>query len=96
MLSDKHNLLMAKSIGLKFSMLTLLAQEVPFGIPQYIQFILHGPLSSAKLLILANSKYVDFAVPYDGLYFSTEIVPIFHSGNYDCRDFFASYCYVMG
>ena len=41
--SDKHNSIMAKATGLIFSRFNITsAQEVPFGIPQYIQCILHG------------------------------------------------------
>ena len=41
--SDKHNSLMAKARGLVLSLFNVaLAQEVPFGIPQYVQCILHG------------------------------------------------------
>ena len=41
--SDKRNSIMAKATGLIFSLFDVtLAREVPFGIPQYIQCILHG------------------------------------------------------
>ena len=51
MLSDKHNLMTAKARGLIFSMFDVaLAQQVPFGIPQYVQCILHG-LTSVFLCV---------------------------------------------
>ena len=40
--SDKHNSIMAKAMGLIFSLFDITsAREVPFGIPQYIQCVLH-------------------------------------------------------
>ena len=49
--SDKCNLITAKVTGLIFSLFNVaLAQEVPFGIPQYIQCILHG-LTSVLLCV---------------------------------------------
>jgi len=51
------------------------AQEVPFGIPHYVQYILRG-LTSVLLcvpLIFADSEIV------------TEIVCIFHSGYFDYK-----------
>ena len=41
--SDKHNLITAKATGLIFSLFDVAsAGHVPFGIPQYVQCILHG------------------------------------------------------
>ena len=41
--SDKRNSITAKATGLIFSLFDVaLAQQVPFGIPQYVQCILHG------------------------------------------------------
>ena len=61
--SDKHNSIMAKAMGLIFSLFDVaLAQEVPFGIPQYVQCILHG-LTSVLLcvpLIFADSEKCRF------------------------------------
>ena len=50
--SDKRNLITAKAtMGLIFSLFDVaLAREVPFGIPQYIQSILHG-LTSVLLCV---------------------------------------------
>ena len=49
--SDKCNLIMAKAMGLIFSLFDVVsAQEVPFGIPQYVQYILHG-LTSVLLCV---------------------------------------------
>ena len=60
---DKCNLIMAKATGLIFSMFDVsLAQEVPFGIPQYIQCILHR-LTSVLLcvpFIFADSEKCRF------------------------------------
>ena len=65
--SDKCNSIMAKAIGLIFSMFNVAsAREVPFGIPQYIQCILHG-LTSVLLcvpFIFADSEKCRFA--HDG------------------------------
>ena len=49
--SDKRNSITAKAMGLIFSPFDVAsAREVPFGIPQYIQCILHG-LTSVLLCI---------------------------------------------
>ena len=60
---DKRNSITAKATGLIFSLFDVaLAQEVPFGIPQYIQCILHG-LTSLLLcvpFIFADSKRCRF------------------------------------
>ena len=43
--SDKHNSTTAKATGLIFSLFDIAsAREVPFGIPQYVQCILHSVL----------------------------------------------------
>ena len=43
MLSDKRNSIMVKAIGLIFSLFDIIsAREVPLGILQYVQCILHG------------------------------------------------------
>ena len=80
---DKHNSIMAKVTGLMFSLFDVaLAREVPFGIPQYIQCILHG-LTSVLLyvpFILLTAKSVE-----------TEIIRIFHSGYFDCRGAFEQF-----
>ena len=59
MSSDKCNSIMAKATGLTFSLFDVAStQEVPFGIPQYIQYILHG-LTCVLLcvpFIFADSK----------------------------------------
>ena len=69
MSSDKCNLITAKATGLTFSLFDVAsAREVPFGIPQYVQCILHG-LTSVLLcvpFIFADSKSVDLAVARDG------------------------------
>ena len=57
--SDKRNLIAAKATGLIFSLFNVAsAREVPFGMPQYIQCILHG-LTSVLLCVpftFAGSK----------------------------------------
>ena len=41
--SDKRNSITARATGLTFSLFNVTsAREVPFGISQYIQYILHG------------------------------------------------------
>jgi len=61
--SVKHNSIMANATGLNFSQLDVtLARDVPFGIPQYIQCILHG-LTSVLLcvpFIFADSEKYRF------------------------------------
>ena len=47
--SDKRSLITAKATGLIFSLFAL-AREVPFGISQYVQCILHG-LASVLLCV---------------------------------------------
>ena len=61
--SDKCNLITAKVAGLIFSLFDVAsAREVPFGIPQYVQCILHG-LTSVLLcvpFIFADSEKCRF------------------------------------
>ena len=69
--SDKRNLITAKATGLIFSLFDVTsAQEVPFGIPHYIQCILHGltvPVSSfVSHSSLLTVKSVDLVVARDG------------------------------
>ena len=41
--SDKRNSIMAKATGLIFSLFDVAStRQVPFGIPRYVQCILHG------------------------------------------------------
>ena len=68
--SDKFNFIMAKAMGLIFSLFYVAsAQQVPFGIPQYMQCILHGltgPVSSfVSHSFLLTVKSVDLAVARD-------------------------------
>ena len=62
--SDKRNSIMAKAMGLIFSLFDVAsARQVPFGIPQYIQCILHG-LTNVLLcvpFIFADRESVDLA-----------------------------------
>ena len=61
--SDKSNSIMAKATGLIFSLFDVAsAREVPLGIPQYIQCILHE-LASILLcvpFIFADSERCQF------------------------------------
>ena len=63
--SDKRNLITAKATGLIFSLFDVAsARQVPFGIPQYTQCILHG-LNSVLLcvpFIFADSEKCRFGV----------------------------------
>ena len=67
--SDKRNSIMAKTMGWNFSLFDVAsAQQVPFGILQYVQCILHG-LTSVLLcvpFIFVDSKSVDLVVVSDG------------------------------
>ena len=41
--SDKHNSITTKTMGLIFSLFDIASsQDVPFGIPQYVQYTHHG------------------------------------------------------
>ena len=68
---DKHNSIMAKATGLIFSLFDVAsAQEVSFGIPQYLQFILYG-LTSVLLcvpFIFADSEKCRLAIACDGFH----------------------------
>ena len=70
-------------MGLIFSLFNIaLAREVPFGITQYIQCILHG-LTSVLLcvpFIFADREKCQFGGSTRWFPFITEIVHIFHSG----------------
>ena len=77
--SDKHNLITAKATGWFFSPFNVAsALEVSFGIPQYVQCILHG-LTSVLLCVAFLATVVYMIVHYSGLfqYFSYQsiIVP---------------------
>ena len=49
--SDKHNSITAKATGFIFSLFDITsAREVPFGILQYVQCVLHG-LTSVLLCV---------------------------------------------
>ena len=67
--SDKCNSIPTKATSLIFSLFDASsARKVPFGIPKYIQCILHG-LTSVLLcfpFIFADSKVVDLVVARDG------------------------------
>ena len=65
--SVKHNSIMVKATGLIFSLFDIAsAQEVSFGIPQYVQCILQG-LTSVLLsvpFIFADSENVNLVVAH--------------------------------
>ena len=67
--SDKHNLVMAKAMGLIFLLFDVAsARQVPFGIPQYVQCILHG-LTSVLFVShssMLTAKSVNLAIAHDG------------------------------
>ena len=64
--SDKHNSITAEATGLIFSLFDVAsAQRVPFGIPQYVQCILHG-LTSVSHSFLLTAKSVDLVIACDG------------------------------
>ena len=66
MSSDKRNSITVKPMGLIFSLFDVAsAQEVPFGIPQYVKCILHG-LTNVLHSSLLTAKGVDLAVARDG------------------------------
>ena len=61
-----HNSITAKPTGLIFSLFDVASpREVPFGIPQYVQCILHG-LTGLPHSSLLTAKGVDLAVARDG------------------------------
>ena len=67
--SDKRNSITAKATGLMFSLFDVAsAREVPFGILQYVQCILHGLISVLLCVpfIFADSESVTLAVAHDG------------------------------
>ena len=73
-------------MGLIFSLFDV--ASAAFGIPQYVQYILHG-LTSVLLCVpssLLTVKGVNLAVVHDAwLPFVMEIISIFCSGYFDCR-----------
>ena len=94
---------MAKATGLIFSLFNIAwYREVPFGIPQYIQCILHG-LTGVLLsvpFIFTDSEKCQFSGSMCWLPFETEIIRIIHSDYFDYKFTFRtvldSYCCVMG
>ena len=68
MLSDKHNLVTVKAMGLIILLFDIVSVGyVPFGIPQCVQSILHG-LTSVSFVShssLLTVKGVDLAVAQD-------------------------------
>jgi len=58
---------MVKAKGLIFSLFNVAsAQEVPFGILQYTQCILHGLTSVLLCVPLLTAESVDLVVEHDG------------------------------
>jgi len=77
------NQTITKAMSLIFSLCNIAsAQEVPFGIPKYIQCILHGLINALLYVpfIFAASKKCQFG---DGFLFVTEIFLIFHTVYFD-------------
>ena len=101
--SGKCNSITTKATGLIFSLFDVaLARQVPFGIPQYVQCIIHG-LTSVLLcvpFIFADSEKCRFGDSMLWLSFVMEIVRICHSGYFDIRGAFQTvldlYCCVTG
>ena len=63
--SDNRNSITAKETGLIFSLFDVAsAREVPFGIPRYVQYILHGLILTSVLFyvpfIFADSEKYQF------------------------------------
>ena len=87
--SDYHDSITANPTSLIFSLFDITsAWDVPFGILQYIQYILHG-LTSVLHLSLLTAKSVNLVVACDGfLACAIEIAYIFHSGYLDYRGAF--------
>jgi len=86
--SDKHNLITAKAMGLIFLLFNVtLSLDVPFGIPQYVQYILHG-LTSVLLcvpFIFAHHEKCRFCGTHVMASIRNRNRP---SGYFDCRDSF--------
>ena len=103
MSSDKRYSRTAKTTDLIFSLFGVTStRQVPFGIPQYVQYILHG-LTSLLLcvpFIFADSEKYRFGDSTCWLPFVREIVCISHSGYFDSRGtlqtVFDPYCWVTG
>jgi len=78
--SGQRNSIMAKAMGLIFSLFNITsAEEVPFGMPQYVQWIPHE-LTDVLLcmpFIFADSRKCQFGGGMCWLPFTTEIVYIF-------------------
>jgi len=69
--SDKRNSITAKAMGLIFLLLDIASsKDVPFAMPLYMQYILHG-FTGAFLCVLFifshHKKGVNFVVGIDGL-----------------------------
>jgi len=72
-----------KAMHLIFSLFDVAsAREVTFGMPQYIQCILHG-LTSALFCVLLTGKSINSVVARDIFLFVTENFCIFHTGYFD-------------
>jgi len=89
---------MAKDMDSFFSLFDVAsAQEVPFGISQYIQYYIFFVDSSVSSFVfhsaLLTMKSVDFVVEQDGFLCKTEslIVCIFHRDYFDNRGAFKKF-----
>jgi len=83
---------MARDTGLIFSLFNVAsAWEVPFGVPLFMQCILHG-LTFVSHSPLLTTKSVDFVVGTWWFPFVMEIICDFHSDYFDCR---GSVCFFL-
>ena len=58
--SDKHNLIMAKAMGLIFSLFNITSSlDVPFGIPLYMKYTHHGLTFVPHSVFLLTVHWID-------------------------------------
>jgi len=73
--SDQRNSTMDKGMHLIFSLFDVTsAQEVPFGIPQYVQYIFMVPFFVLHSSLL-TAKSVNLMIAHDDFLFVTEKFP---------------------
>ena len=83
--SVKHNLIMAKAMGLIFSLFDIASSLLAYRSTWNV-FFKDLPVSSFVFhSSLLTVKIVDLVVTCDGFLYVTEIVCIFHSGYLDYR-----------
>ena len=82
--SDKRNSIIAKPTGLIFSLFDVASsREVPFGMSQHVQCILHG-LTSVLLCVHSSLLRVDLAVARDGFSSKQKSSVFFLVDIFDC------------